>query len=297
MQVTCLTSQEKLFETRILRRMAEPVFIPLGQLPEGLQTPLLLFGQWSEGDFWAGVRWLATLAYRLPFPCILCPPFETGPLDQLLGLAVALEAKGINTNALLPQEKDLRASTAVEPLQVQADFGFVGPAGHPLVVTAADRMPVVVALQPKSTATPLLLCGVRLFSASSLSAEADRQALFETLVTWATAKRAATPAIEPDETQADDIDPALLKSLSVLLAGTGLNSSSAVIKAADSILGLTLTPAEVDLGLHILAQNDLIQLEGETFVVDMERLEQYVQQQGLWPYARMLRRNLARQER
>ncbi|GIK36919.1 MAG: hypothetical protein BroJett011_07520 [Chloroflexota bacterium] len=294
MQVTCLTCQEKLFETRILRRMAKPVFIPHEQLPEGLQTPLLLFGKWFEGDFWAGVRWLATLAYRLPYPCILCPPFEAGSLDQLLGLAVALEARAINANALLPQEKDLRASTGVESLQVQADFGFVGPAGRSLVVTAADRTPVVVALQPKSTVTPLLLCGVRLFSASSLSVEADRQALFEALVTWATAQRAASSAIEPNETQADDLDPALFNSLSVLLAGTSVRSSSEVINAAESVLGLTLTPAEVGLGLHALAQNDLIQQEGEAIVVHMEPLEQYIQQQGLWPYVRMLRRDLAR---
>jgi hypothetical protein len=294
MQVTCLIHQEKLFETRILRRMAKPVFIPHERLPEGLQTPLLLFGQWSEGDFWTGVRWLATLAYRLPYPCILCPPFETGSLDQLLGLAVTLEARAINANALLPQEKDLHASTGVESLQVQADFGFVGPAGRSLVVTAADRTPVVVALQPKSTVTPLLLCGVRLFSASSLSVEADRQALFEALVTWATAQRAAISASEPDEVQADDLDPALFKSLSVLLAGTGVRSSLEVINVAESVLGLTLTPAEVGLGLHALAQNDLIQQEGEAIVVHMEPLEQYIQQQGLWPYVRMLRRDLAR---
>lgn len=297
MQVTCLTSQEKLFETRILKRMAEPVFISQEQLPEKLQSPLLLFGQWFEGDFPAAVRRLCTLAYRLPFPAILCPPFEAGPVDQLLGLAVSLELITINANILLPQEKDLHPVTGTEPLQVQADNGFAGPAGQPLVATASGHTPVVVALQPRSTATPLLLCGVRLFSASSLSVEADRQKLFEALVSWATVHRPAVSPAKPATGETVEPDPALLKSLLVLLAGTDVRSTTQVIEAAESILGLTLSHTEVDTGLRALAENGLIEQQGEACTVQLELLEQYVQQLGLWPYVRMLRRDFARQER
>jgi hypothetical protein len=293
MKVSCLASQEKLFEARILKRMAEPVFLPLDQLQESLQTPLLLFGNWHESGFWEGLRWLSTVAYRLSFPCILCPPFEPGQIGQLLALQVSLEVKVINTNSLTLQEKGGLQFSPEKRLKVQADFGFTGPAGKPFVTTSTDNVPVVLALQPKNIVTPLVLCGVRLFSASGLSAEVDRQALFEALVTWATAQHGISSSIEPAEVEADDLNPEILKSLVVLLVGTGARTLQEVSNLASSVLGLTLTPLEFDLSLDFLVQNGLVQREGESFTCHPELLEQYAQQLGLWPYVRILRRNFA----
>jgi hypothetical protein len=297
MKVTCLSSQESLFETRILKRMAEPTFVPPDRLKETLQSPLFLYGSWHETGFWEGLRWLSSIAYSLPFPCIVCPPFEIGQVAEVLGLQVSLSVKAIDTNVLVSAEDDLTLPPGRSALRVQADFGFVGPAGRPFVITQEDEISVVLIIQPKSTATPLILCGARLFSASGLSDEEDRQALFQALVTWATAQRTPYPSAKPAGRAASDLDPEVLKSLCVLLAGTGVRDAQELIAAANSVLGLALSPGEVDTGLNLLAQNELVKLTDGSISVQIELLEQYVQQMGLWPYVRILRRDFARRER
>ena len=100
MKVNCIEKQASLFEMRFLKRMAEPIIMPAKQLKERQSAPLVLFGEWNDGGFSAGLNWLMDIAYDLKFPCIMFPPFIPGSLRKELRLDVNLEVIDYGKNEL-----------------------------------------------------------------------------------------------------------------------------------------------------------------------------------------------------
>lgn len=100
MHVNCLFTQEGLFETRLLRQVIEPIFVDAERVEGTLDAPLMLYGQWHSQGFRAGMQWLASIAYKLPHPCIVLPPFESGSLNETLGLTTQLSMRAVNANKL-----------------------------------------------------------------------------------------------------------------------------------------------------------------------------------------------------
>jgi hypothetical protein len=294
MKVTCLKSQESLFETRILRRMADPVFLPPAKLMEAQGSPLLLFGKWYEGGFSEGLVWLSSVAYRLKFPCLIFPPFEEIPIGQILGLQVQLEVRTLNQNNLLIQGKEMTLFSGKSNLKVQSDYGFVGPAGKPLVMDIEGKISVVLALEPISTATALVLCGTRVFSSSGLSDDEDRQALFNGLIAWANARQARASQLRDQESKTVELTTEKLQTICVLLAGTRANTPKDIIALADSIFGTNFSFEEIEAGLSYLSQTGLITTKDGTVTIQFEPLEHYIQEAGLWPHVRMLKHDFAK---
>lgn len=296
MKVVCLTHQESLFETRRLKRMADPVFLSPAHLMEAQGAPLLLFGNWYETGLSEGLRWLSSVAYRLRLPGIVFPPFQEGPLGQILGLQVGLEAKALNRNRLTLKDEMMALASGRHELKVQADFGFIGPAGKPLVVDSEEGIATVVALQPKTTLTPLLLCGARIFSASGLSNEEDLQALFAGLVAWANGWQAQPIRLRGAEGKDAELSHETLKSLCVLLAGTRTTNPKELISLADAIWGVDLPCEELEAGLKYLSQNGFITIKDDSVLIHSGPLEQYVRELGLWSHVRILKRDFVKED-
>ena len=77
MRINCLSTQEDLFETRLLSRVSQPVFLAIEAIPSGLDAPLVLYGNWYPQGFRKGLDLLSGFVFHLPKPCILLPPFDT----------------------------------------------------------------------------------------------------------------------------------------------------------------------------------------------------------------------------
>lgn len=292
MNVTCLSTQESMFETRILKRMGEPIFLHRSSLEKAQESPLILYGKWYEEGFVPGLGWLASIAYKLPYPCLLFPPFERGQVDDSLGLQVGLSIELVNTNSLHVLDEGIFVFLGKRDLRVQTDYRFVGSAGKALVA-AHDNAPVVLALQPSSNATPIILCGPRIFSTSGLSDEEDRIALFEALINWATAWRTRKVPAQVPVTEATFVDRETLGTLSVLLAGTGATSAGELVLLADSIFGAKLTEKQIESCLEYLSASGLVSLNGPSIAVERDALNDFVRSLGLWSYARILRHEFA----
>ncbi len=289
MEVTCLADQETSFEMRMLGRMASIAFVSAERLLNEQRSPLVLFGKWHEQGFRAGLQWLSGLAYKLPYPCILCAPFEPSDLGMSLGLQVGLEVQAFNSNQLVAVDADLAMLVGRRALRIQADNAFRGPAGKVLVESSEQGVPVAVVLQPKSTATPLVLCGIRLFSSSGLSSSADREALLGALVDWANVRARADRPPASGDTDQLELSPEKLRGICVLLAGVGSSTRDALLSLADAILGLDLSPRELDAGLSQLVTAGLVAPSGETVLNSTASLEAHIDAWGLRSYVRMLR--------
>ncbi len=297
MKVNCLIRQESLFETRILKRLADPIFLTPEKFPEFQQFPLLLFGEWHDGGFVQGIQWLCANVFRLTFPCIILPPFDQCALSEILGLKVAIDIQGLNTNQLDTHDEEIIFHSGQREFQIQADTGFVGPAGQTLLLATASETPVMVSVQPKNTATPLILCGARLLSSSGLSDNADRKALFNGIIAWADAwhKRSAvskSKGVKDDKKH--EISKETLHLLSVIIAGAGIVNPQEITALASSIFGISLTPEDISAGLSNLSQKRVMAMEEGQISICEKSLERYVQDMGLWSHVRILRKEFRR---
>lgn len=292
--VICLEAQSGLFETRLLRRVADPAFIHPSELPGGLTSPLILYGEWHPEGFWQGLRWLSAFAFRLPRPSILMPPFREGNLDPILGLSTQLIVRSANLNQLAISPEGTGFGLGEKDLRIQTDFVFEGPAGRHLV-KAASGTSAVVLLQPKNTSTPLLLCGSRLLSPSALSEDEDRLFLMNALLEWATKWQPAQ--IEPVEAgkSKEILDESQWNTICTIIAGTGTTDAREIISLAYTILGVDLHEAHVKQAIDRLQSLGMVDTGEEGLMLDMEVLEQYIQAHDLWAYVRGLRKEFGKE--
>lgn len=295
MRINCLSTQEELFETRLLRRVSQPVFLAIEAIPSRLDAPLALYGNWHPQGFTHGLRWLSGLAFHLHHPCLLLPPFDVGSVGESLGLMTALNVQNVNTNRLfvLPEAEALNLANKNE-LQVQTDYAFFGPTGKAWLAAAENKLAVVDLVQPKNTSTPLLLCGARLLSASGLSNNDDRLALLEGILTWAASwSKAADQIIDPP-LKSPKLDEATWHVVCILAAGARSSTVNETISLARSLFGVEIGLGDVQLAHDRLVEYGLAQRIDENLLLNLAALETYTQQLGLWAYVRALRKDFER---
>ncbi len=294
MKVNCIEKQASLFEMRFLKRVTEPVFIPADALREHQSAPLVLFGKWHEAGITAGLNWLLDKTHDLKFPCILFPPFTPGSLRKELRLDVNLEVISLEKNELISLDEEISHLAGKDEFRIQADVAFSGPAGTALVVERNEDNPVVLVVQLKSTATPLVLCAANVLSASSLSDTADRFALFKALVIWAMRRESIPHAKNRDAAQIEmEVPIEFVNSIAVLLAGTNARNPEDLARLAQRIFGTSHEPEFVKNALNKLKREGLVDFsESAECSVRQELLEQHVQNLGLWAHVRILRRDI-----
>ena len=295
MRINCLSTQEELFETRLLRRISQPVFLAIEAIPSGLDAPLVLYGNWHPQGFRKGLDWLSGFVFHLPKPCVLLPPFDIGEISHVLGLTTSISVQIVNTNRLLvlPDVDSLHLDDKNE-LQVQTDYAFSGPTGNAWLTATENKLAVVDMLQPKNTSTPLLLCGARLLSASGLSNNDDRLALLEGILTWATHwSKAADQIIEPPS-RSPKLDEATWHVVCILAAGARTSTVNETISLARSLLGVEISLVDVQIAHERLVEYGLAQRINENLLLNLDALETYTQQIGLWAYVRALRKDFER---
>lgn len=154
----------------------------------------------------------------------------------------------------------------------------------------------LVLIQPKNTATPLLLCGARLLSASGLSNDEHRLVLLKSIVEWAWGWQ-PIPATTPKElSKPAQLEESTLNMVCIVLAGTSLNVPKEIISLASALFAIELSEADLQLAFQRLSEYGLAQVDGENLHVNMDALETYTQQKELWAYVRVLRKDFERKQ-
>jgi len=297
MRINCLSLQEELFETRMLRRVSKPIFLAAEDLPHGLDAPLVLYGNWHLKGFGNGLHWLSQLVFSLPFPCILLPPFEIGSIGNTLGLATALSVQTANTNqlAILPEATSLHLGMKSD-LHVQTDYVFTGPTGKPWLAAGDTGLGAMTLVQPKNTSTPLLLCGTRLLSASGLSDTEDRLALLDGILTWATNWCKSSELVPDAPAYLHQLDDAKWQVVCILAAGAQTSLVNETIAMARSLFGVAATPIDIQLAHDRMVDYGLALRIGEKIKINPDALDTYTQEHGLWAYVRALRKDFERMQ-
>ena len=292
MHVNCLSTQEGLFETRLLSRVSQSVFLTADEIPCNLDAPLVLYGNWHSQGFLNGLRWLSELVFHLPYPCILLPPFEICPIGNTLSLTTDLNVQAVNTNRLsiLPEADGLRiAEKGI--LHVQTDYVFSGPTGKAWLTAGDTGLAAVTLIQPKNTSTPLLLCGARLLSASGLSDNEDRLVLLEGILTWASNWHVTTDQTDEAPVHIHQLDDAIWHVVCILAAGNRVSKANEIISLASSLFGIEISSVDIELAQIRLVEYGLAQWKGEYLDLNQVALDVYTQQLGLWAYVRGLRKD------
>jgi len=293
--VTCLEAQSGLFETRLLRRVADPAFIHPTKLPSELTSPLILYGNWHPQGFKNGLRWLSEFVFRLPYSCILLSPFEVGRIDTSLGLTTALSVSNINTNRLLVlSDAEGLEMAGKSELRLQTDYAFSGPAGKALLTAAEKKLAVVELIQPKNTSTPLLICGARLLSASGLSNNDDRLALLEGILSWASSWSKVVAQTDELSSKSPELNEATWHVVCILVAGARTSTVNETISMARSLFRIGISSVDVQLAHDRMVEYGLAQQIDENLILNFSALEAYTQQLGLWAYVRALRKDFER---
>ena len=294
MIVNCLENQKESFEIRFLKRLAEPVFISSEDIEARQNAPLVLFGKWYDGDMSSGVSWLTERAYHLKYPCIILPPFQLGNMRTELKLDVNMEVMNLETNDLKSVDEELTTLANKDTFSIQTDFAFFGPAGKALVVDKNKKDTVIIAIQPKNTATPMVLCSANLLGASSLSNTEDRYKLFNALVIWSSQQENIPQTDAPVDLKiAQQIPIEIVNCIAVLLSTTKPINHQELSKLAMKTFGIKLSNDVVKGTLGRLAQKGLVEIfDNEDYSIRRELLEQYLQNVGLWSHVRILRKDL-----
>ena len=292
MVVNCLSTQEELFETRLLRRVSQSVFLAADKIPDSLDAPLVLYGNWHPQGFLNGLKWLSKWVFNLPHPCILLPPFEICAIGNILGLGTNLNVQGANTNRLsILSEADSLRLAKKEILHVQTDYVFSGPTGKAWLTAGDTGLASVIVIQPKNTSTPLLLCGARLLSASGLSDNEDRLTLLEGILTWAINWQNISEEDVKAPVYLPQLDNSIWHVVCVLLASSRLSKTNEVISLASSLFGIEINSVDIQLAHNRLVEYGLAQWKSESLELNQGALDVYTQQLGLWAYVRELRKD------
>lgn len=292
MIVNCFLSQENLFETRILKRLAEINFLSFDDFIEEQAHPLILFGNWFEDDY-SKFNLLLSYAFDLKFPCILFPPFNVENWDKILNLNVSFETKPVDTNYIHVQDPELLDLLSKEVLKIQTDYCFVGAAGKTLVSEIENNQSVISSLQNKNTDTPLIICGIRLFSTSGLSDDEDRKKLLKVLIQW-TSKRYKYIEVKEKTILKDDnyfLNNSGFKNICVLLVVLENTTLSKLDEMTKSIFGLNIENTELNDSIEFLITRRLLE-KVENKLIVKEQLVELVQDLGLWSYVRILKKNI-----
>lgn len=297
MQIHCLRTQEDLFETRLLRRVFDPVFVDAENVDSNLGAPLLLYGQWHPQGFRAGLQWLSGLAYRLRYPCIVLPPFESGSLSSVLSLHTQLNVQMVNTNHLtiLPEAELLQLGEK-QAFKIQTDAAFSGLTGKLCLAAGEPSLAGLLLIQPKNTSTPLLLCGARLLSASGLSDDEDRLFLFERIVTWAWGWQSIPDLSQKTAIVSVQLDDSTWHVVCIVLAGCRLTAPKEIVALGRTLFGCEISHSDLEIALRRLAELGLATFDGDNLQVNLEGVEVYTQQNGLWAYVRSLRKDFERMQ-
>ena len=295
MHVNCLTTQEGLFETRLLNRVSQSVFLTANEIPRSLDAPLVLYGNWYSQGFLNGLRWLSEWVFRLPYPCILLPTFDISPIGNILNLTTDLNVQAANTNRLsILSEADCLLIAEKGILQVQTDYVFSGPTGKAWLTAGDTGLAAVTLIQPKNTSTPLLLCGARLLSTSGLSDNEDRLTLLEGILTWASNWHETTDQADETPVHIPQLDDAIWHVVCILAAGNHVSKANEIISLARSLFGIEISLVDIELAQIRLVEYDLAQWKGDDIELNQVALDVYTQRLGLWAYVRGLRKDFER---
>lgn len=295
MQINCLSTQSDFFETRILKRTFDVVFVELEKLPKGQTGPLILFGPWHPLGFNTGLRWLSELSQDLQHPCIVLPPFESGSISEAFKLSSSLSVQIANTNYLLTLPEAKQAGFSEQrTLKVQTDFTFTGSTGKAWVTVGDPLLAALLCVQSKNTATPILLCGARLLSASGLSNEEDRIDILEGIITWAENWQQLPITNGVNITESHLLSDETWRVVIIVLTGCKLKTVDKVNAFSNSIFGLEINENDIQLIEDRLIQLDLAKYSESSLDINLGNLEKYAQQNGLWAYVRALRKDFER---
>jgi hypothetical protein len=295
MQINCLSTQIEFFETRILKRTFDVVFLDLENLPKGQTGPLILFGPWHPLGFITGLRWLSELSHELQHPCIILPPFESGSLSEAFRLSTSLNVQIANTNYLLTLPEAKQAGFSEQrTLKVQTDFTFTGSTGKAWATVGDPLLAALLCVQPKNTATPMLLCGARLLSASGLSDDEDRVDILEGIITWAGNWQQIPITNDVNIIESPLINDETWRVVIIVLTGCKLETLDKVNAFSSSIFGIDINENDIQLVEDRLIQLDLAKRSESSLDINLGDLEKYTQQNGLWAYVRALRKDFER---
>jgi hypothetical protein len=292
MKTLILDIQKDLFESSVLEQSAEIQFVSVDEALGIKGIPCVLLGSKRIDDFTGTVRKLVRASYQNGTGLIIINP----PADTDIGNAIDAPVSII--------VKKRKASSFCKP------FGFDGLGGESKYEIWSDgtiesslssgvmgvddnKGTVLLRFQPKSTSGAVFITTLKLLSYSGMTNETDRESLLKLLLTWENKQSFINE--EPTEDAAAP-DESVLHAVAILSFSYGSKDPDKIAAAMSRFFTLN-TDADV---VRQAVEQLLIKLNatdlkdtGENWI---PKLEGYIDQAGLYSYAREIKEILEEEE-
>jgi len=292
MKTLILDIQKDLFQSSVLEQSAEIQFVSVDEAIGMKGFPCVLLGSKGINDFSGTVRKLARTNYQNGTGLIIINP----PTDTDIGNAVDAPVSII--------VKKRKASSFCKPsgfngldveskYEIWSDGTIESSLSSGVMAVDDNKSSVLLKYQPKNTSGAVFITTLKLLSYSGMTNETDRESLLKLLLTWENKQPFANAETTED---AESSDESVLHSVAILSFSYGSNDPNKLSAAMSRFFNLN---CDVDTVLQALDQLSIdlnVTALKETEVNWTSMLEDYIDEAGLYAYAREIKEILEEEE-
>lgn len=292
MKTLMLDIQKDFFESSILEQSAEIQFVSVDEALGMKGFPCVLLGSKGIDDFTGTVRKLARTNYQNGTGLIIINP----PTDTDIGNAVDAPVSII--------VKKRKASSFFKPsgfdglggeskYEIWSDGTIDSSLSSGVMGVDDNKGTVLLKYQSKNTSGAVFITTLKLLSYSGMTNEIDREALLKQLLTWENKQSFVNEEPTEDVTAPDE---SVLHAVAILSFSYGSKDPEKILAVMSRFFTLNVDADAVREAIDQLSTNlnatDLKET-GENWT---SKLEDYIDQAGLYSYAREIKEILEDEE-
>ncbi|MBF0234018.1 MAG: hypothetical protein HQK65_13420 [Desulfamplus sp.] len=292
MKTLILDIQKDLFESSVLEQSAEIQFVSVDEAIGMKGFPCVLLGSKGIDDFTGAVRKLVRTNYQNGTGLIIINP----PIDTDIG--TAFDAPASIT------VKKRKASSFCKPsgfdgldgeskYEIWSDGTIESSLSSGVMGVDDNKGTVLLKYQPKNTSGAVFITTLKLLSYSGMTNETDRESLLKLLLIWENKQSFVNEEPTEDVTAPDE---SVLHAVAILSFSYGTRNPAKISAAMSRFFTLNFDADAVGKALDQLSTNMNVTDLKETGENWTSKLEDYIDQAGLYAYAREIKEILEDEE-
>lgn len=289
MKIIVLDTQKDLFESSVLEQSVPIQFVSFEEALCCEDTSCVLLGSKSIIDFDNTIRKLAHAHYKKGGGLILVnPPVETDIGDAIdAPVSIIVKKRKSSSVCKCSGSENFNCKTDYE---IWSDGTITSSLSSGILALDGKRETVLLKYQPKNTSGAVFVTTLKLLSYSGMTIEEDREFILKQLLDW---KNTQVPKTAPLIKEVEStVEESVLQAVAILVFAYKSTDSDKIFTAMSRFFTFD--------GDEVTIQRSIKSLESFLGIVEnddlMAKLENYIDQSGLYSYAREIKEILEDEE-
>lgn len=287
MKTLILDIQKDLFESSVLEQSAEIQFVSVDEALGMKGTPYVLLGSKGMDDFTGTVRKLAQANYQNGTGLLIINPPTDTDIGNAVDAPVSITVKKRKASSFC-KPSGFDGLDGESKYEIWSDGTIESSLSSGVMGIDDNKGTVLLKYQPKNTSGAVFITTLKLLSYSGMTNETDRETLLKQLLTWENKQSFVNE--EPTEDAAAP-DESILHAVAILSLSYGSKDPDKILAAMSQFFTLNYDENAVRQALDQLSVN--LNATKENWA---SKLEDYLDQAGLYSYAREIKEILEDEE-